>query len=539
MKFILNMRVKLLIAVLFCAALFFIAHNSRPSARYSKEQIARQNVLTLVRLIRYGNFEMPVLKDALALIREQVDTVRKECAGNAKPCPDPYKSMDDAFFNAVAGSYEFKADNSFLLNSLYMGFPGGGKAGQSRHPWLDIRKDLLDRLENEVNVSCDPSGIGRAGLREAEIFAATDIQRLVNSVEKNIARAIKKQAGISSSSYRFVHNGSTSRGVSLDNADFDFALLFEKREDFSRFMERLGPVLGDLSAALSRNGYSVLINSQRQIHERKLLNFIIRDQQGIVFRLQVIVNMRVGLYLDNLDRQIRQIEALGVSWDDFKGQIILFKKLLKSVFHVYGSNCASLDGMECEQLIIQAQSSKDYGRMITGVGSFGKLMYYLNEIGFDRSSSRIIPFENVSSKLKIYYLDQDTKQDKTVVFSDILWRKLVNAARKFTALGDEEMSENDFAGLNYTLADAACYREGANYAVEVWDRRSFSDFKKFVMSDIAFVAKKYVFRPVGVEDVEMASKGRYFVFFKTVDAKRLSAKLAKFGLLIVGEYGKD
>jgi len=493
----------------------------------------------LARLIRYGNFEMPVLKDALALIREQADTVRKECAGNARPCPDVYKSMDDAFFSSVARSYEFKADNSFLLNSLYMGFSGTGKTGQPRHPWLDIRKDFLDRLENEVNVSRDPLVIGRAGLREPEISVATNIQRMVSSVKRNIARAVKNQIGISASNYRLAHNGSTSRGVSLDNADFDFALLFERREDFSRFMEKLGPALGDLSAGLSRNGYTVLINSQRQIHERKLLNFIIRDQQGIVFRLQVDVGMRRGLYIDNLDGQIRQIEALGVNWDDFKGQIVLFKKLLKNVFHIYGSNCGSLNGMECEQVIIQAQSSKDSGRMITGVGSFGKLMYYLNEIGFDRSSSRIIPPGDAAGKLKIYYLNQDAKQDKAVVFSDMLWRKLVNAARKFIALGDKQISEDDFAGLDYTLADAVCYRKDANYAIEVWDKRDFSDFKKYILSDIAFTEKKYVSRPPGIEDVEMAGKGRYFVFFETVDAKRLSAELAKSGLLIIGDYAKD
>jgi len=447
--------------------------------------------------------------------------------------------MDDVFFGKVLEGYEFKADNSYLLNSLYISFPGSEKAGKPRHPWMDTRKNLLDRLENEVNVSRGPLGIGRAGLREPEIFVATDTQGLVSSIKKNIARAIRNQTGIPAPNYRLAHNGSTSRGVSLDNADFDFAILFEKKEDFSRFMEKLGPALGDLSAGLSRDGYTVLINSQRQIHERKLLNFIIRDQQGIVFRLQVTVVRKIALYLDNLDGQIRQIEALGADWDDFKGQIILFKKLLKNVFHIYGSNCGSLDGMECEQVIIQTQSSRDSGRMITGVGSFEKLMYYLCEIGFDRSSSRIIPFENAAGKLKIYYLDQDTKQDKTVVFTDMLWRKLVNAARKFAALDGKEMSEDDFAGLDYTLADAAGYRRDANYAIEVWDRRDFSGFKKYILSDIALALKKHASSPLGVEDVEMAGKGRYFIFFKTSDAKRLSAKLAKSGLLITGEYAKD
>jgi hypothetical protein len=46
----------------------------------------------------------------------------------------------------------------------------------------------------------------------------------------------------------------------LDNADFDFAFYLEK-EDVSRFMEKLGPALGDLSGGLSRDGYTVLITA--------------------------------------------------------------------------------------------------------------------------------------------------------------------------------------------------------------------------------------------------------------------------------------
>jgi hypothetical protein len=54
--------------------------------------------------------------------------------------------------------------------------------------------------------------------------------------------------------------------------------------------------------------------------------------QGIVFRLQVTVVRKIALFLDNLDGQIRQIEALGADWDDLKARLSCLKNCLKTCF---------------------------------------------------------------------------------------------------------------------------------------------------------------------------------------------------------------
>jgi hypothetical protein len=95
--------------------------------------------------------------------------------------------MDDVFFGKVLEGYEIKADNSYLLNSLYISFPGSEKLA-NQASWMDTRKNLLDRLENEVNVSRGPLGIGRAACGNRRYSRRYGYPGAGSSIKKNIAR---------------------------------------------------------------------------------------------------------------------------------------------------------------------------------------------------------------------------------------------------------------------------------------------------------------------------------------------------------------
>ena len=446
MKFIL-MGVFLLAGIaLLSGIFFFIPGNPGNISRiYSREQIAKQNILTLFRWIENGSFGKAELINATAVIKRELKALKKECAINKKPCAAVYACLDNSFFNSLAKGYVFEGDNRQLLNRLFVEAGGNTSTVIPGHPWLDTKNKLLDCLENELIICCSSSaGTAKADLTKPEIFIAPDINSVAGLVEKDFDSVLKNKLSLSGG-YRLVHKGSTARGTSLDNTDFDFDILFEKQEDSDKFLRKLRPLLNTVFSKWRLRGYTVLSKYERQVLTRKLINLIVQDKDGIVFMMQIFAGKDLVIYVDRLSAQVEQIKVLGGQWKDISGQIILFKRLVRDVLHSYRSTLGGFGGVECEQFIIQAGSSTDYGRKITGIGSFDKAMRWIYSVGFDLETPTIIPFDKATNQTSIYY--QDTKMRKSLVCMPMFWNKLVNAARKYVELNKIEMSEEEFFHL--------------------------------------------------------------------------------------------
>jgi len=196
---------------------------------------------------------------------------------------------------------------------------------------------------------------------------------------------------------------------------------------------------------LKTKGYNILSKGGSKNKWGSLISLFIQEKDGIIFKFQVSAGNNANLYLDNLSAQIEQIKALGGKWDELRGQIILFKRLVRDVLGSYGKTFGGLSGPGCEQFIIQADSSTDYGKKLTSIGSFDKAMRWVYNMGFNREASTVIPFNKVVDKIGIYY--QDTRMVKPLVCEPVFWAKLVNAARKYVELNKIEMSEDEFASL--------------------------------------------------------------------------------------------
>ena len=413
------------------------------SKTYSKEQIAKQNILNLFRWIEAGDLENREAKNAIVLIRRQLDILNKESALQGKPAAEVYVYLSDSFFKALIREYKFESSNMLLLNRLFVEAAKRSQPNKNvrevvaRHPWMDIKNNLLDCLENEVIIN-------KVDLSKPEIFVAPEIDSVVGLVEGGFSSALKTQVNLSGA-YRLVHKGSTARGTSLDNADFDYDLLFENEKDLDKFLKKLSPILNLLTKRWKAEGYSILSKSERRALPKKMVNLIMQDNHGVIFMLQIFIGKNIVIYVDRLNAQIEQIKALGGSWDYLKGQIILFKKLIRGVLHSYRITSGGLDGMGCEQFIVQVGSSTGYGRKMTGVGSFDKTMHWIYGIGFDQASATVIPFDKVANQIGIYY--KNTYKYTPIVCTPLFWDKLVNAARKYVKLAKTEMSEEEFASL--------------------------------------------------------------------------------------------
>jgi len=431
---------------LYVSSLYAKDSSKNTSKSLPKEQIARQNILTLFRWIESGDLEKRELNKAVAVIRKQLKILKKECLLQKKPCPAAYGYLDNSFFKALAKGYQFEGNNQPLLNRLFVEAAKGKEdTAVARHPWLDIKNNLLDCLENEVGLCCGTSKeAASADLLKPEIFVAPDVYAVVSIAEGGLDSIISAQFNLSDT-YRLVHKGSTARGTSLDNTDFDFDLLFKNEKDLDRFLGRLSVVLRAFTRQWRKEGYRILSIHERNILPKKMINFIIQDKNGIVFMLQIFVGKNIVIYADRLNDQIEQIKALGGNWDELRWQIILLKKLVRGVLHSYRKSLGGLDGMECEQLIIQAGSSLEYGRKITSIGSFDKAMRWIHRIGFDQGSLKITPYERIASQFGIYYTN--TQKYIPLALTDLFWGKLVNAAKRYVEINKVKMSEDEFASL--------------------------------------------------------------------------------------------
>ena len=95
---------------------------------------------------------------------------------------------------------------------------------------------------------------------------------------------------------------------------------------------------------------------------------------------------------------------------------------------------------------MQAASSSDYGKKITGIGSFDKTMRWIYNIGFDQASSTVVPFDIATKQIGIYkYADKYQK----IECSSSFWNQLVNASKRYVELNKTTMSEEEFASLGY------------------------------------------------------------------------------------------
>jgi len=435
-------------AVLLYGLFFHILDNSGIFKKaYSREQTAKQNILTLFRWIEEGSLNSEELNSSISIIKSQLQILKKECAAGRASCAGVYGYMDNNFFTAVKSKYEPVISNMQLLNNLYSQAVAG-KTGpaEPRYPWLDVKNSLIDCLQNEVIICCvSEKEKSKTDLLKPEILVAADIDSVVGLVD-GAFRGIFKRKFRLSGEYRLVHKGSTSRGTSLDNTDFDFDLLFKEQEDHNKFVKELNPLIENLYRKLRASGYVIISKSERQVLSKIMINIIIQDGNGVVFRIQLFVGKDFKIYFDHLNAQIRQIEALGGKWEDLSGQVILFKRLIRDVLHNYGEAYGGLGGPGCEQFIIQADSSMDYGRKITSIGSFDKTMRWIYRAGLDKDSSTVVPLDKAAGQSGIYLQDLKSTNLLTTC-SPIFWNKLVNAAAKYVELNKIRMSEDEFASL--------------------------------------------------------------------------------------------
>jgi len=417
------------------------------AAAYSKEQVARQNIFTLFGWFEDGKPEKSETGKMIAVIKAQLKVLKKECALVKVSCPQVYGYLDNNFINTFVKSYNIKADNRPLLNRLFTEAAEKVEPNKdlpevmAKHPWLDIKNSLVDCLTNEVIISFP----GKAGtdLTKPELFAAPDVDTIASLVETTLTSILKTKLNITDN-YRLVHGGSTSRGTSLDNTDFDYQLSFDNQVGFDLFSSNMSSILKALSNEWIRQGYKIFsVDFDRNIKTAKLISFMLRDKNGIVFRIHLSADKKMRIYADILNVQIEQIKALGGKWENVAGQIILFKRLARDVLHSYGKSYG-VDGMICEQFIVQVASSSDYGQKITSIGSFDKTMRWIYSIGFDRASSTIVPLEKVASHLVMY---RHSTERPLFISSPLLWEKLVNASRRYVALEKTEMSEDEFSSL--------------------------------------------------------------------------------------------
>lgn len=423
---------------------------------YSEEQVAKQNILTIFGWIEKGSLGEVELKNISSCIKEQLQVLKKECASVKGSCGRVYGYLDDNFLSSVTKEYKWGVDYSWFLNSLFI--EAAGKADEAskvkvkpnksmpeavaKHPWLDIRNNLVDCLENEVIISF-PAAFN-TNLTKPEILVAPDISFTANLMEKALTLILKNQLNISGA-YRLVFKGSTSRGTSLDNADFDFDLLFDNQEGLTSFFTKVDHVIDSLSREYKAQGYIILSKYEYDVPKRRLVNLLAQDKNGVVFRMQLLVGIKTRIYVDMLNSQIAQIKALGGSWEYVSGQIIMFKRLAKDVLRSYGKSYDNMTGPECEQFIIQASNSLNHGEKIISIGSFDKTMRWLYKVGFDQASSTIIPLDMADDRIAMYIYP--TKENVMKKFSPILWKKLVNASRRYVALNKIDLSEDEFASL--------------------------------------------------------------------------------------------
>jgi hypothetical protein len=497
-------------------------------------EVQKQNILTLSRWIAAGYLDDTEIKDALPVLKRQVWLLKQEYSAAKQACPAVYAQMDDKFFYSLKKEYEFKADNSPLLNRLFISSGAGAGKRNAARPWLDMQENFIDSLQNELFISYPP-GEGTPGedLTKPDIFAAPQIGPVVEMVKGSLASAPGELFN-PSGAYEAVHKGSTSKGTSLDNTDFDFDLVFDEQKDLDMLAGKTGPFMDKLGAKWKAGGYDILSSHARSFSGKVLLNFIVSGKDGIVIRVQILCFRREPTYSDAFRSQMEQVEKLGGSWDYLKGQIILFKRLVKDILHSYGKSTGGLDGMECEQFIIQAGSSSDSGRRIKSTGSFDKTMRWIYGIGFDRRSGAIIPFEKAQRRSGIYC--QDDQKTKLLVYAPSLWNKLVNASRKYLQLGRQEMTYRDFAGLGYTLSDAAGYRKGSNYAVEVSSPENPQDFRDEIFSAVIPAVGDILKSPFTESDIENVDRGRYFLFFDTAEPAMMKQRLKQIGVPVKAQY---
>ena len=435
-------------AVFLLISIVLLSNASLYAKDNSKEQIAKQNIVTSFRWIEDGNLMMPELKNTIVVIKKQLEVIKKECILEKKPCATVYGCLNNNLFDNLIKGYEYESNNRPLLNRLFVEAAAGKvDIAKPSHPWLNIQNNLIDCLENEVVSSLTISiGTIKTDLTKPEILVAPVINSTVDLVEGALVQILKTQLNLSGA-YRLVHDGSTSRGTSLNNTDFDFEVLFENQEDFDLFSAKINPIVETLIREWRSEGYETFsVDSSRQIKSMKLVTFMLLDKDGIVFRMSITVGKNMRIYADILNAQIAQIKALGGSWEYVSGQIILFKRLVRDVLYGYGQCYGGLYGLRCEQFIVQAASSSDYGKKITGIGSFDKTMRWIYNIGFDQASSTVVPFDIATKQIGIYkYADKYQK----IECSSSFWNQLVNASKRYVELNKTTMSEEEFASLGY------------------------------------------------------------------------------------------
>jgi len=148
---------------------------------YSREQIAKQNIFTLFRWIENGSLDNSEFNNAITAVKKQVKLLKNECAAGRASCAAVYGYLDGDFFGVIKDKYEFMEDNRMLLNRLFIEAGGNVNTAKPRHPWLDIKNNLLDCLENELIICCSKSPeAAKADLTKPEIFVAPDIDSVVS-----------------------------------------------------------------------------------------------------------------------------------------------------------------------------------------------------------------------------------------------------------------------------------------------------------------------------------------------------------------------
>ncbi|MGH7198068.1 MAG: sigma-70 family RNA polymerase sigma factor, partial [Candidatus Omnitrophota bacterium] len=238
---------------------------------------------------------------------------------------------------------------------------------------------------------------------------------------------------------RVVATGAVHRGTSLPhldpkdpNQDYDFAILFKPGEEYAEYANHLRD---DIGWILQDSGYWVHHVNRSKSRAGMLFMFFVRDTKGRFFKVDVTLGFDQKLYPEYFEDQMREIASRGGDVTMVKRDIILMKKLARDVLGIYKrtpgfGEHGRLNGVAAEQLVIQSG------------GTFNKAMGWICAIGFDHDTKEIIPIGQVLKSHKFY----EPEGDRNIlghVFSELTWRKMAGAAKKYVDLGKQEITEEE------------------------------------------------------------------------------------------------
>ncbi|MFC1548551.1 hypothetical protein ACFL5E_01175 [Candidatus Omnitrophota bacterium] len=526
-----------------------------------KEGNANQLIYKVMKLIEEGRLSKKGLERAISAMKFHLNIIEHHCGFKEEYFNVVFGCLNDKFFASLEAEYQPLRNNRpclvRLLNDAMKKVPS--------HPWISQGNTLLDYLDlrydyiftkkaeewsyYEYDISSfEPGHLGEgweaveekpkespaAQAQDRRVPAQTLFSVKENTIEKIVREKLPQIVRDKFNGCRVINVGSTGRGTNIGKTDFDFVLLLKRDSDISTFKNpnnsSVKAVWDSLSKALDLTGCSVI--NQRGGRQKEnagtLYTFTVKDSSGEKFNLQITVGKERVVYADHYEEQMLEIESKGASRAKVTGDIKLMRKLVMEVLGCYKEHHGGMGSIGWDQIIMQSAGSSDKGRNLTGVGSFHKAMHWIYEMGFDRTSKRIVPFSEVEKTNAIY--DPERAENLLSRLNPYSWKRLFNAARKYVESGRDSITADELTGLSYKMEDALRVSTGKNYIVEVRDGRRAGKF-------IGQLSREAGFRE---DDVEIVGKEgrdfRYFILFNTKRPSDIKGRLASKGLNIVSEF---